>query len=328
MTTVPESIPARVKSSVITGLHKGWTGWLWLLKIIVPVSFATALLVHFGVIYRMDFIFNPVMNLIGLSSEAVLPIIIGLFTGIYGAVAAMAVIPLSMAHMTLIAVFLLISHNLIQESIVQGRSGIHPVFAALFRLFMSFCVTFVCSKIMGATSGSPEAVAAVTLVHTPVPFTAMFMDWGMDILRLAAKILLIIMPLMVVLDLAKSFSVIEYITRLASPLLKLMGLSRPTGMLWLTASVFGLSYGAAVIVEEARSHNYSRDELIRLHLSVGINHAMVEDPALFLPLGVSAVWLWLPRLIAAIAATHIFFLISFARRLYVKHAYHKKLCNH
>ncbi len=330
MTQKTEPVLRRVKSSVLRGLGKGWTGWCWLMKIIVPISLATALLVHFGVIYHLGFLFEPMMNIIGLPATAVLPIIIGLFTGIYGAVAAMAVIPLSMTHMILIAVFLLISHNLIQESIVQGRSGINPFFAGGFRLFMSVVVTFACSKAMGAEGSVAAAAAGDSAGLGPVvqPFSAMIALWAVDIMKLGIKIFCIIMPLMVILDLAKTFFLIQFITRMIFPVLKIMGLSRSTGLLWLTASFFGLAYGAAVIVEETKTNAYTQDELIRLHLSIGINHAIIEDPILFLPLGLPPFWLWIPRFIAAIAATYVFFLISAARRLYVKRACHKKLCNH
>jgi len=69
--------------------------------------------------------------------------------------------------------------------------------------------------------------------------------------------------------------------------------------------IFGLAYGAAVIVEEAEKGHLSREELERLHLSIGINHAIIEDPSLFLALGLGAFWLWAPRLIMAILAVHL-----------------------
>ena len=81
--------------------------------------------------------------------------------------------------------------------------------------------------------------------------------------------------------------------------------------MWLTAATFGLTYGAAVIVEEAKEGNLSKDELERLHLSMGINHSMIEDPALFLSLGLSIFWMCVPRVAAAIIAVQL--LIFFKR---------------
>ena len=306
---------ARIKTGTNRGLGKGWKGLIWLLKILVPISFATALLVHFGLIYKLDFLLTPAMNILSLPASAALPLIIGLLTGIYGAVAALAVMTFSMEHMTLIAIFLLISHNLIQESIVQGKSGINPFFAAFFRLVVSFIVTFVCAKIMGVTPETIAADVAGNISSNNQAFLPMLQSWTIGITKLGLQIFCIIMPLMVVLELAKEFNLIVFLTKLIAPVLKVMGLDRSTGMLWLTASVFGLAYGSAVIVEETKSNNFSKEELTRLHLSIGINHAMIEDPALFLPLGLPVIWLWIPRIVAAMIATYLYHFFTLAKRL-------------
>lgn len=127
----------------------------------------------------------------------------------------------------------------------------------------------------------------------------------MDTASLAAKIFLIIMTIMATLQVMKTFNTIPYILKPLTPLMKLMGLENKLGLLWLTATLFGLSYGSAVIVEEIKENAFTEEELTRLHLSIGINHAMIEDPALFLPLGLAAFWLWIPRLIAAIVAVQL-----------------------
>ncbi len=328
MTSKTENTFQRIKQGIKQGLKKGWKGLLWLLKIIIPISFATALLVHFELIYRLDFLLTPVMTWISLPASAALVLIIGLFTGIYGTVAALSVMPFSIEHMTLIAIYTLISHNIIQESIVQGNSGINTFFAAFFRLFMAFVVTFICAKIMGITPETGGVTGAEAFVREPVPFMVMLKTWGWGTFRLIIQIFCIIMPLMVILELAKTFNIISFITKMTSPVLSIMGLNRSTGMLWLTASIFGLAYGAAVIVEETQSNAYKKEDLIKLHLSIGINHSMIEDPVLFLPLGLPIFWLWIPRLAAAIIVTWLYTVFLSARRHYAKRACHKKLCNH
>ena len=90
-----------------------------------------------------------------------------------------------------------------------------------------------------------------------------------------------------------------------TPPLKVMGLSQRVGLLWITGAFFGVAYGAAVIVGEAKKGYLTRDELERLHASIGINHSMVEDPALFMTMGLNAFWLWVPRLIMAVLFVHL-----------------------
>jgi len=106
MTKTHNNPGAKLVPGIRTGLKKGWTGFIWLLKIIIPVSFATGLLVYFGLIYKLDFLLTPLMNWLGLPASAALVIIAGIFTGIYGTVAALSVMPFSMDHMILLAIHL------------------------------------------------------------------------------------------------------------------------------------------------------------------------------------------------------------------------------
>jgi len=106
---------------------------------------------------------------------------------------------------------------------------------------------------------------------------------------------------------------IEYVIRFFRPLMVILGLSSRTAALWITAVLFGLMYGGATIVEEAKRGVLTKEELERLHISLGINHAMVEDPALFLALGLNAVWLWVPKLVMAIIAVQAYRAINYLR---------------
>ncbi len=316
MTRQPENNLDKIKLSIGQGLEKGWSSFVWLLKIILPISFITMILVYLGVLDKLDFILNPVMVWLGLPPSAALVIILGFFTGIYGTVAALSAMPFSVEHMTLIAIFSLICHNIIQESIVQGRSGINPFFAAFFRLLIAFLVTFICAKIMGVNSQTNMMGVTTTSVKQIQSFMEIIQGWGWTTLKLVLQIFCIIMPLMVLLQLGKTFHIIDGITDMISPILRVLGLSRSTGMLWLTACVFGLAYGSAVIVEQTQSYEFKKQDLRRLHLSIGVNHSMIEDPALFLPLGLPAFWLWVPRLIAAVLVVWLYWAVSSVRRLY------------
>jgi hypothetical protein len=163
---------------------------------------------------------------------------------------------------------------------------------------------------------NPSAAAqAGALGASTQAFQLMIADWGISMLNLSVKIFFIIMAILTLLEIAKSMGWIMPIVKALSPFLKILGLSEKVGILWMTAVVFGLAYGGAVIVEEARQGHISREELEELQLSVGINHSMVEDPFLFLPFGISALWLWVPRLITAMAATRLLTLwVSFRRK--------------
>jgi len=113
----------KLKEGLARGISKGWKGFVWMMEIIIPVSFLTSLLEWSGWMEQIDFVIQPVMGVLSLPGVAALPLLIGMLTGIYGGIASMAVLPFNTGQMTLIAVFLLIAHNLIMEGIVQGKIG-------------------------------------------------------------------------------------------------------------------------------------------------------------------------------------------------------------
>lgn len=293
------------KSGILTGIEKGWRGYVWLLRILLPISFLTVLLDHFGLIQRMDFLFKPIMNLISMPPAAAIPLVVGMLTGIYGGIAAMIVLPFTVNQMTLMAIFLLISHNLVQEGVVQGKSGLNPLKATLIRLTASIVTVIVVAQFLDVSAGI-QATAIAAAPQAKKTLWEVVHAWGVSTFFLGIKIFLIVMALMIVLCLLKAFDTIPFLVKILKPFLKLMGLDERVGLLWLTAVVFGIAYGAAVIVEEAKEGNFSAEELERLHISIGINHSMVEDPTLFATLGLSVFWLWIPRLITAIVAVFLF----------------------
>ncbi len=277
---------------------------MWMLKILVPISFFTVLLEYSGWIKKIYFLLEPGMDLLNLPPMAALPLIVGMLTGIYGGIASMVMLPFTNYEMTLIAIFILISHNLVQEGVIQGKSGLNPLKATLFRLMASIVTVIVVSQFL-----KPDSAALVTesaSAPSLQPFMIIMKKWFVATAYLSLKIFAIIMVLMMLLEFMKTFNMIHHIVKVLNPLLKTMGLDQRVGLLWLTANVFGVAYGGAVIVEEAKEGHLTPKELERLHLSIGINHSMVEDPALFLPLGLSAFWLWVPRFITAIIAVHLF----------------------
>jgi len=275
-----------------------------MLQIIIPISFLTSLLSYSGWVDRIDFLLQPVMSLLSLPSMAALPILVGMLTGIYGGIASMVMLPLTNEQMTLIAVFILISHNLVQEGIIQAKSGIHPLKATLFRLAASVITVIIVARFL-----DPDTLTVISEGVSKAaaqPFIVMLKNWFIASFYLCIKMFVIIMALMILLGIMKSFNIIHYIVRVISPVLKAMGLNQKVGILWITAAVFGIAYGAAVIVEEVKEGNFDRQELEKLHISIGINHSMVEDPALFLTFGLNAFWLWVPRLLTAVLAVHLF----------------------
>lgn len=258
-----------------------WTGWLGYL----------------------DSVLNPLMRLISLPPEAAVPIVTGMAVNLYAAIAAMTALSFSTPQMTLIAVFTLIAHNLILEGVVQHKSGLHVIKATFIRITVAILTVIIIARFLGDTSQSLASPVEITL---RAPLLDILKGWGINTLVLLLKILGIVMGIMVLLEFSRELKWAEHALRFAHPLMKILRLSERTALLWLTSATFGLMYGGAVIVGEAKKGTLTKEELARLHISMGINHAMIEDPALFLALGLNPFWLWVPKLVMAIIAVQIY----------------------
>jgi hypothetical protein len=216
--------------------------------------------------------------------------------------------------MTLIAVFTLIAHGLIMEGVVQHKSGINIIKATLIRIGVAILTVLVISHFFSDTS---QSVVIPPELTTQTPILEVLKTWGVDTLILLSKILGIIMGIMIALESLRSLGWLESSLKIFHPILRILRLSERTAMMWVAAAAFGVFYGGAVIVEEAKKGTLTKEELESLHISIGINHAMVEDPALFAILGLNAFWLWVPRIIIAIVAVQGYRIIKYIKNKWV-----------
>ena len=291
----------QLKAGLLTGIKKGWSNFLWICKIIVPVSFLAALLQWSGWLGHLDFLLHPLMNLINLPAAAALPIILAMTVSFYAGIAIVVAMPFTIAQISLIGLFFAIAHMLIAEGIVQHKSGLNIVKATLARIGVAALTVFVVSHFFADTSQSVSLPASLA---TQVPLIDVLKSWGLDTLRLCGRIFGIIMLVMMALCVTQSLGWIKYLVRFFRPLMKILGLPDQAVVSWVTGAGFGLLYGSAVIMEEARKRTSTKEELEHIQVSIGINHSMVEETGVFLALGVNPIYLLVPRFIAAIVAVH------------------------
>lgn len=267
-------------------------------QIVIPISLLTTFLQWTGWLNQLDFLLNPLMSLLHLPAEAAFPIISGMLINIYAVIAILTVVPFSVEQMTLIAIFNLIAHNLILEGIIQFRSGINVVKIIFIRIAAAFLTTFLVCQFFGDTSQS-ITLPVNLLEHESL--IDVLKAWPLDTAIFLLKIFGLIMAIMVVLQIFRALGWIDHLFNPLKPVMRILGLSRQASLVFVTGIVFGLLYGGAVIIDESKKGTLTKEEIEQLHVSLGINHSMVEDPMLFVMLGVNLLWLWIPRLIMAIA---------------------------
>jgi hypothetical protein len=89
------------------------------------------------------------MSVLGLPGEAAVPLVVGYVLNIYAAVGAMEALSLSSTQITVLAVAMLIGHNLIVEGAVLYRAGMNGLAFGVLRALVGLAAAAVANLLMG-----------------------------------------------------------------------------------------------------------------------------------------------------------------------------------
>ena len=288
---------------------------LWIIRIIVPVSFVVTLLDFYGIIEWISIYTAPLFRLIGLQGNAAVVYFSSLFLPLYAPIAIIATLPLSLREITILALMCLITHNLPIECAVQRRSGTPFWQTLVIRLTFSILGGILLNLILPESlilspdfKGASETEGIITPSNPTL--NSQLLNWLNNTASLCIKIILIITALMYGQFLLKRYGIINKIARPLAPLMRLCGLQPNSAFLWLVAQIVGLTYGAGIMAQEIEESGADREELHRINLHISVNHSLIEDTAIFCMLGVAWYFLVIPRLIFAIIIVQTYNLVK------------------
>lgn len=141
--------PGPLRADVRRGLRAGLATFWDLIKMMVPAYFVALLLDRLGVIAVLAEWAEPVMSLLGLPGEAAVPLVVGYVLNIYAAIGAMQALALSAQQITVLAVAVLIGHNLLVEGVVLQRAGMNGVAFGVLRIVAGLAAAGVANLLMG-----------------------------------------------------------------------------------------------------------------------------------------------------------------------------------
>lgn len=259
------------------------TAW-WMVRITVSVSLLMFLLKYSGILVWLSTSIAPFFHFFGLPGDAAFAYISGYFINVYSCVAVLSTIEIPLRAITIIGAMTLAAHAIPVESAVQRKTGSSLVVVLLVRTLGSLLLGLFLNLIL---PGQPDFSGERLLPLSEIPFfqlqgnfVAEFFAWGKMIVALVLKMVLIIYTLNVLQRLLREFGVLEYISKSIGLLMDIFGLPRKLSFLWIIANVLGLSYGAAIMIDEAGSGKLSKRDIDLLNAHIGISHSNVEDLAL------------------------------------------------
>lgn len=273
---------------------------IWfLLRIVVPVTLAVALLDWFGALVWISSSMAPLMALVGLPGAACLVFITSVFLPIYSAIAVALSLSLDMRSMTILAIMCLTAHNLIAETAVMKKTGSSAIKMVFLRIIFAFGAAFAFNSFMPA---SMRSVPLSSAAAARPGFLGMLIAWGLFTAPLALKIALIVFGVMVAQRLLEEFKAMDFLSRLFAPVMRFLGLPREASFLWVVINIVGYAYGAGIVEEQVKGGRMKPQEADLFNHHAAACHSLMEDTLLFLAIGVPLFWITLPRFALALLA--------------------------
>ncbi len=287
------------------GLRSGVrTSWV-LSKIIFPVTFIVTILQYTPLLGLIERLFEPIMKWFGLSGEAAISLALGFMLNLYAAIGAILSLDLTVKEVFILAIILSFSHSLFVETALCKRIGISGTVVVAVRLLLAFSSAIVIHLVWQG-GGEPAQYGLIAPEKPIDPTWVIILYYGLKTAFMGIlQLIMIVLPLMFGIQILKDLNILSKLARLLRPITRLLGVSERTSITLLAGLMFGLSFGAGVIIQQAEEGNFSKRDLYLLLIFLVGCHAVVEDTLIFLPLGINVIPLLVIRIFVAFMITVI-----------------------
>lgn len=262
-----------MKNLLAESLRSAVTSALLILKFVVPLYLLADILLYFDLLRYVGFLFTPFTSLLNLPPEAAVALAGGILINLYAAIAFAAPLGLTPYQWTILAVFLGVCHSMVVESAIMAKLGISSLYSVLLRAFGA-CLIVIPVLLMPPswfkTTGVDTGVAMTRYSH----FGEMLLHSLGKALLLSVEIIALISLVIVIMDLLKS-------TRLLQAHLAKVN----TSFSIIVGQLLGITYGAGILIREARRGSLSRENIFFIGTFLMICHSIIEDVLLFVLFG-------------------------------------------
>jgi len=271
-----------------------------ILKLVIPLYMLADLLLYFDLLRYISFLFEPVTSFLQLPAEAAMALAGGMLINLYAAVAFAAPLGLTPYQWTVLAIFLGVCHSLIVESAIMRKLGIAYFYTIPLRIGMAFITVLPLMLIPREFFGTAVEASSHTLQTYP-SFAAMLLASLRKSSLLAIKIILLISVIIFIMDLVKSTKWMQAYAQKVN-----------TSFSVIVGQMLGITYGAGVLINEAKSSSLNREEILFVATFLMVSHSVLEDALLFVIFGANY---WLIVGIRLVMAFIVSYLLSRLMRM-------------
>ena len=289
----------RWREGLRSGLRTTWE----LGKIIFPVTFAVSVLQYTALYDALLSGLTPVMALIGLPNEAAVPLVLGNLLNLYAAIGAILTMELTVKQVFILALMLSFSHSLPVEAAVCRRIGVGVGLVVGFRVALAVVAAFVVNLLWNGGGEVARYGLAPVSEAEPSGWGGIFVGALESATVGVFQLALIVFPVMVMIQVLKDLGALGRFATWMRPLMRPLGIAPHGAVTMAGGLIFGLAFGAGVILEQVREQEFTKRDITLIILFLCACHAVVEDTLIFVPLGINVLPLLLIRLLIAIALT-------------------------
>lgn len=302
-----------IKNGGLIGLKTTWT----LGKVIFPITLIVVVLQHTPVLPWIIKMIEPLMGILGLSGDAAIPLVLGNFLNLYAGIAGILSLDLTVKEVFIIAVMMSFSHNLIIESAVANKVGVKLWIMIAVRLGLAIFAAIIINLMW---SGGQEIAQYGIMQVQEEQATGIFAIAMLALTKAfygVIQLAMIVIPLMIGIQLLKDYKWLTVFSKWMGPFTKLLGMRENTSTTMAAGLIFGLAYGAGVMIQAVKEDGVSKKDVTLAFIFLVGCHAVIEDTLIFLPLGIPILPLLLIRLLSAVLLT--FIVAAVWKHLDVKH---------
>jgi len=307
--TVPVRGQMSFGRTTAVGAWHGVRAFLKLMLIVAPVFTAVTILKYTPVIRIFAEFMAPLMKHFGLPGEAALAVILGNLINLYAGLGAITALRITTAQLTVLSLMLLLSHSQILETAVFFQIRAKWWLLWFIRLVLSFLAGVGLSRLIvkAGPAGAADAARLAQMAQTRYDgIGPALANWARGlVVDTGIKMLLVLIAIFIVLELGRRYGILEKTLRAIGAVTRFIGLKPESGMPWLAGNVFGVVFGAGVVIESVREGRLDSKQVTLVATFLALCHGLFEDTAIFMVLGANMFWILVPRIVLAVVVTWI-----------------------
>ncbi|OCL26913.1 nucleoside recognition domain-containing protein [Orenia metallireducens] len=125
-------------------------------------------------------------------------------------------------------------------------------------------------------------------------------------LGMLKTVALILFPLLIGVEIVDDLGLLDKFSSLFAPILRNFKLPKDASLPLIVAQVFGITYGAGLIIRSVEEDRLSASELMTMAVFLMVCHAVVEDTLLFVAIGGNGLIMLGSRVVLAVFITYLY----------------------